>query len=257
MINEQHNFSDQEGAEVSALLATLKRVNAPGDFNFRVKARIAHGQPAKPARSSWATLALRLSLPAVVMATAGGYLGYRTLSSDNFSVATINDVPPAAAVTNPPTQPVVETTVARQQDTPMSTPTSPSVTPDSVLVAAATPEKTVKPVQKPSGTAKPEAEKPAGGSYDSAVKGAEVKTQPDIDDNDTKPVKKVLVSAATFLSSSGVSATAAGQGGTISSVSGAAAAAGLKAGDVIESVSVVSGTIRVTRDGKTLSFVIR
>jgi hypothetical protein len=255
MTNEQHNFSDHEGAEVSALLGTLRRVDAPGDFNFRVKARIAQGRPAKAARPLWATMALRLSLPAVVMATAGGYLGYRSLSSDNFSVAAVNDVQTAAPVTSVPTQSFVEPATALPKQSPSDL--APAVTPESIAAASEQPSRTAKPTPKQAIEGKPQTDRPAGGSFVIAGSAAKTITQPDIDDNDPKPDRKVIVSAAQFLSSSGVAATSAGAGGKISSVSGAAAQAGLRAGDVIESVSVVAGTIRVNRDGKSLTVVIK
>lgn len=238
MVNEQKNIQEPEFEEIGRLLRGLKRVEAPKDFDFHVKARIAKGRPAEP-RRSWLPASVAYGAPLMLLLAIGGYVGFRTTyTTDQPVVATA----PAEAVP----QPVV--------------PVAGTVTPGPEVAAGLPPDQMLAGV-KPSDTGnkvmktgqKTPATANSGGSYDSAVRGSTTITQPDVDDNEPAPVKKVIVPVSQFLSSAGVNAS----GGKIVSVSGAAASAGLKAGDVIQGVNVQTGTVRVSRDGKTISVTIK
>ena len=76
MINESENKDDMA---VTGLLGSLPHVEAPNDFNFRVKARIAAGQPA---RLSWFPNAVRVAVPLGLALSVGGYFGYRAMYQD-------------------------------------------------------------------------------------------------------------------------------------------------------------------------------
>ena len=74
MSNEEQKNFDLENDPVRSLLGGLKRVEAPGDFDFRVKARIASGRPAgRP--SSWLPALAKLSVPLAVLLLIGGFFG--------------------------------------------------------------------------------------------------------------------------------------------------------------------------------------
>jgi len=63
MGNEEQKFNEDES--VSKLLGGLKRVDAPNDFDFRVRARIAEGKP-EDTTVSW-RLAVRYAVPLVLL----------------------------------------------------------------------------------------------------------------------------------------------------------------------------------------------
>ena len=51
MVNEQKNTQEPEFEEIGRLIGGLKRVEAPKDFDFHVRARIAKGRPVERTRS--------------------------------------------------------------------------------------------------------------------------------------------------------------------------------------------------------------
>lgn len=73
MVNESEN---KETNAVAGLLGSLPRVEAPNDFDFRVKARIAAG---RPARVSWFPNVARVAVPLGLVLSVGGYFGYRSV----------------------------------------------------------------------------------------------------------------------------------------------------------------------------------
>ena len=253
MVNENNINQEPEADDIHRLLSGLKRVEAPTDFDFHVRARIAKGRPAEK-RSSWFSPAVGFAIPLVLVIAIGGYFGLRTL--DRSQAINSQDVAKA---------PVVETP---SQSAPLVPTTNPGVNtvPPSEVVAERTearpidtPEKTGQ-KRNPKGGSTPDTDKSGGaGSYVEAAKTPEIRTpKGDIDDNaPVAPDRKLLISTRDFLTQSGVSATYAGAGGKIISVGAAASAAGVRAGDVIEGVNVQAGTIRVQRDGKSLTFTIR
>lgn len=246
MINEENILNELENDEIHRLLGGLRRVECPKDFDFRVKARIAKGRPAET-RRLWSPV--RVAVPLLLLLTFGTFVGYRVLNQAP-AINSVAGVPQVEAPAGP-------NAFAPQVETPQPSSTATAVTPPDIA-SADTPEKlNVKPIVKTAPTAK--TEKPGGGSYDTAAgTGANIISKKDEDDLAPEPqVRRVLISTREFLTNSGISATYPGAGGRITSVGGAASAAGVIAGDVIESVSVQSGSIRVTRDGKSLTFRIK
>lgn len=183
--------------------------------------------------------------PLVLLLAIGGYVGFRTTySTDQAAVPVVAPVETASQPVVPVSGPVASREVVEELP---STQTIAEVKPSE------TGNKVTKTVQKTPVTANSQTEKPGGGSYDTASRDSITIRQPDIDDNEPAPPKKVIVPVGQFLSSVGVNAA----GGKIISVGGAAASAGLKAGDVIQSVNVQTGAIRVSRDGKSVTVSIK
>ncbi len=249
MTNEKNIYQEQENDDIHRLLGGLRQVEAPKDFDFHVKARIAKGRPSE-VRKPWAWSPVRVAIPLLLLMTFGAFVGYRVFdqASVQNTVAGVSQVEvPQAGQSVPVTQPE---------------PPQPSISDVAVtqpeITSAETPEKlNVKPIVKTAPTSK--TEKPGGGSYDTAAgTGANIISKKDEDDLAPEPQgRRIMISTREFLTNSGISASYAGAGGRITSVGGAAAAAGVIAGDVIESVNVQSGTIRVSRDGKSMTFRIR
>ena len=88
MRNEDQEINEQ----VSKLLGGLKRIEAPGDFDFRVKARIAAGRPVDRNVSllpNW----VRFAVPLGLLLLIGGYFGFKAIySPDKLAVAPIAEV---------------------------------------------------------------------------------------------------------------------------------------------------------------------
>lgn len=76
MGNESYEFVGEKDEAVRNLIAGLPRLEAPGDFDMRVRARIAAG---RPAGTSWLTPLVRVAVPAALLLAIGGYLGYYAL----------------------------------------------------------------------------------------------------------------------------------------------------------------------------------
>lgn len=249
MVNEEKFQIEPENDDVHRLLSGLKRVEAPKDFDFHVRARIAKGQPSEN-RVPWFPSIVRYGVPLGLVLVVAGYFGIASLNApaDN----TIAAVP---QVEVPVSQPALPASAEAPQP---ANDTQAVLLPD--VASGDTPERlNVKPTVRSAPTTNPKAEKPGGGSYDTgAGAGANIRPTGDVDDNAPEPQgRRILISSREFLTNSGVAATYAGTGGRITSVGGAAAAAGIVAGDVIEAVNVQAGTIRVTRDGKPMTFRIR
>src|SRR5882757_9958101 len=78
MENEEQKIYEDE--PVSKLLGGLKRVEAPNDFDFRVKARIAAGKPADRS-ASWLPASVRYAVPLVLLVLVGGYIAFNAFYS--------------------------------------------------------------------------------------------------------------------------------------------------------------------------------
>lgn len=253
------NFSDAGEEKVAAMLGTLKRVDAPADFDFRVRARIAHGRPAD-ARKSWFPTFARVAAPAVMLAAVGGYFGYNALYDTGtvnvpiiadsgpiapapIAVQTRNEVAPAPAA---PTEVAVMKPTANTEET---------------VAAGTKKDVTTSAVKKP--------ETPEGGSVDMALRETNtLSTRPGnvVNTGNSSPVIPTsTLSVREVFSAMGVRASFSGNGWRVSSVSGRATAAGLKAGDIIETVNgkavgantvfdekFAGSSLRVKRDGATI-----
>ncbi len=248
MVKEKNIYGEPETDEIHRLLGTLKRVEPPKDFDLRVRARIAKGRPAEE-RRSWLPVSVRYAAPLfLVVLTVTGFFGYRILTDDPARDSYVSTGPTVEVVT-PAAQPSeIQRVQEPANDTLALLPSEkPTIAPERV---------DRKDAIKPAAQEKKN-EKPGGGSYEIAAPESKVIT-PDVDDSAPVPANRpVLISVREFLASSGVSASAMSAGGEIRSVSGKAVAVGLQPGDVIETVNVQTGLIRVKRDGKTMSFRLR
>lgn len=218
--------------DIAALLNTLPRVDAPRDFEYKVRARIAAGRPATSHFPVWAKAAVPLAL----LAAGGVYFGIRSVDTSTAleppAVARVEQAMPevgrpAAATPEPVTAESVTTT---------SKPSN------------ATPAVSKKPV-----TTTKRSHSPQGGSTDLALG---IGKQLDLTD---RPLAEAFAAA-------GVKGSFEQAGMQVASATGRT---GLRAGDVVEAVdgmpvtnsSFIKGglagkKLRVRRDGKTVEIVI-
>lgn len=247
---QTERFTDAGEEKVAALLGSLKRVDPPGDFDMRVRARVAQGRPAA-ARPSWFPVTVRLAAPAAILVIAGGYFGYNALYREgNVNVPVVAEsrqATPSAAVT----QPTVESV------------TPPAAVPTTEIASskpAAEPGVSVAEKPKKPAAADKTADQPTGGSVDLALR--EANTVSGVNSN----AAKSTLSVREVFAAMGIRASRSGSGWRVSSASGAAAAAGLKAGDIIESVNgqpvgantvfesgFTGRTVGIKRDGVSLT----
>lgn len=247
------DFADAGEEKVAAMLGTLKRVDAPADFDFRVRARIAQGRPAE-ARVSWFPSFARVAAPAVMLAAVGGYFGYNALhDTGTVNVPVVADSGPVAPA------PVAVQTSNEVAPAPAATTEVAGKLPVNTeeTVAAAPKKDTTIAVKKP--------DTPEGGSVDLALRetnrpGSVVNTG-----NSSPVIPTSTLSVREVFSAMGIRASFSGTGWRVSSTSGRAAAAGLKTGDIIETVNgkavgantvfdekFSGSTLRVKRDGATI-----
>ena len=227
---------------VSRLLGSLKRVDAPNDFNFRVKARIAGGRPAESTRS-WLPASIRYAVPLVLLLFVGGYFALNAI----YTPVTV-DAPTVADVSSEKTRPGAETPLNIDVATvpsdspaeirPIENPAKPSV------AAVKEPEKSV---SKPN----PKADRPSGGSLVMASNAGQTITANGVEPKSTG--NNIPVSAKDFLKSAGINVSLNGSRWLVLS-SGTAA---VKTGDVIESVNSQTGLLRILRDGKSIQVFVR
>jgi membrane-associated protease RseP (regulator of RpoE activity) len=108
MKNESYEFIGEPDEAVGRLIAGLPRVEAPSDFEMRVRARIASG---RKAGSSWLIPLVRIAVPAALLIAIGGYFGYYALyqnsPSANPAVVAVPEVKPAPQAETPTRDEVV------------------------------------------------------------------------------------------------------------------------------------------------------
>ena len=254
---DENNFE-----EVGELLSTLKRVEPPGDFDIRVRGRIAKGRPAETRR--WPMAVARIGVPAAVLIALGGYFGWTNLS-EPVNVPVVADMQPVQVQT---------------QTLPVPIPERSAVLPEQ-FIASREPGKNVAPV--PAG---PEVRPPVnsartpddegGGSVDFSFPTARRRLPRGLDPDrlitNTNISGSTRQSAVEVLRMLGVSASCSMSGCRVNSVSqnGVAGNSGLKAGDVIESIDGTrlnsattfggqfsAASVRVRRDGSALTISLR
>lgn len=254
MVNENKKDQDTAHEPISHLLGSLQRVEAPNDFDFRLKARIAKGRPTEKT-GSWLPSSVRFALPLALLVLVGGYFGLNSVfSGDGSPVPVVESVQAIEA----------DRFVAASSDE-VTVPAPREVASESVADGLSEPAGRVatRRTGKVIPTRNPEGVRSGGGSYDAAIKetvnltSAGSSTNANSSGIPNAPVKSSELLARDFLISVGIYASFAGSGGRIQSVGGAAAAAGVKAGDVIESINVQGSAIRVRRDDKIISLSIK
>lgn len=270
MRNEDQKIQEQIGT----LLSTLKRVDPPGDFDFKVRARIAKGRPAT-AMGSWLPASVRLAIPLGLMLLVGGYAAFDAIySPESVNVPVVAEIPAA----DPPPMsfaPVIEQPIpVIEQPVLTSNQTVAAVT-DVKSRETRQNRRTARTAVKRTSTTAPATE-PGGGSVDIAGREGKTISRP-IDPNANIPAKPELASASQIsakdaLEKIGVSATFSGGGWKVEAVAAGSTAgrAGVKAGDTIEALNgkplaekatVDSGSaakgVRVRRDGRTIIVGLR
>jgi membrane-associated protease RseP (regulator of RpoE activity) len=258
-------FESTDEEKISELLARMPRAEAPADFGFRVKARIAEAKPIN-SRPMWLPTALKAAAPLGLAVFIGGYFAVTSLYQSD------DAAPPQAAVETAIPAPISQPAPEAQAFTP----------PD---VAAEIPEQVKPPVVQPirqvavrrvaakrsvANAPTLEDSSSGGSSYDisSAISKEPSPTQESAKTIDT-PAKGTP--AGEVLTRIGVNALFGGNGWKAESVTPntAASRAGVKAGDIIESVDDQDMTdlgsvakpatgkkLRVKRDGKSVDIVI-
>ena len=219
---------------VSKLLGGLNRVDAPNDFDFRVKARIASGKPTSKT-ASWFPIAIRYAVPLVLLLFVGGYFAFNTFypaRNDIPAVAVVqtNDAPVADAAPHETIVPASDQTIAVAGDERLSE--------SGIKPSVKLPEKRISSGRLTTGTS-------GGGSYvEASNKGRQILPRgfdlnvkaplnpKEVDRNVQIPVKEIL----TLI---GVNAEFAGAGWKAGSVvpNSIAERAGVKSGDVIDAVN--------------------
>ncbi|HVF47937.1 MAG TPA: hypothetical protein VNA17_10260 [Pyrinomonadaceae bacterium] len=264
MRNVDHNFEEK----ISGLLSTLKRVEAPGDFDFKVRARIAQGRPAA-ARAFWLPASVKVAVPLGLVLSVGGYFGFNALYSVETSMGSAIAVAPVA-------EPQPTRFVPLKEDEHGVPPAPPSA--EVAQVNAMQTREARKPVtaavRKISTIRRaPESE---GGSVDSAARESKSIFPVGVDPNANIPVPVlpgastpgvVRISGKDVLDRIGVSAVFAAGTWRVQSVNASSSAgkAGLQTGDVIEAVNGTglsekaviepgfsTKSLRVRRDGRTV-----
>ena len=267
MLNEESKTQTSHNGPVDDdpichLLYGLKRVDAPGDFEFRVKAGIAERR-ANSGRYSWLPSGLKIAVPAALLLTVGGYVGIGSLYDPAGGQATVSQALPVeaapageipAAIQRP-----VEPDLAINANQFVALNASPKPTEAVNRLAANALEKRIPSRTMTNGS----------GSYDEAIRESQliplVKTNPN---GNTPNAGKVSVSGV--FQTMGISATASTAGWIVGSVSGRAQQAGVRPGDVIEAVNgqpLGSGTsfnspfrastLRIRRNGKAIQISLR
>jgi len=229
MRNEDQKIVEFENDSVSKLLGGLKRVEAPGDFDFRVKARIALRRSGKTS-ASWMPASVRVVVPAGVLVLVGAYFGFNALFSGPpaaqqtsiagappISVAPVNNAPPQEVAAVPSSETAVAPPVVK-------TPGASRKTNDSQ------PEK---PISRPGRSTKDS----GGRSLDTAL--------------------SIVRTLSSNLSQLGIGVSYVGSSRVVTSVKQGSIAerSGLKTGDVIEAVTEKS--LRVRRDGKSMQIDLK
>lgn len=260
MTNEDQNFEEK----IRGLLGTLNRVNPPGDFDFKVRARIAKGQPST-AGGSWLPASVKLAIPLGMLAV-GGYFGFNAINS-----SAPTDQPAAAVVQVPAAQPAPFVPLNEEPIAPAS-----ESQPEVARVRAPETRSVARPVTgsvKKTSTAR-RAPEPEGGSVDSAARETKsifpVGVTPNANIPPVTPngsTSVVRITGKDVLSRIGVSAVLGAGGWHVQSVNATSAAgrAGLQAGDVIEAVNgsampdkamidqgFAAKGLRVRRNGRTV-----
>jgi len=239
MRNEDQNIAEIENEPVSQLLAGLTRVEAPKDFDFRVKARIASGRPTE-SLASWLPAWVRIAVPAGVL-VAGSYFGFNAFypaQPDQQTTASLGGMNPAPIVAEKPAD--VPTNSAPVQEE-----RAEIIRPDTSAKTDTVPP--VRSLPKPPSSNN----EPSGGSVDRAVRIANT-----IVPNTAAP-RRAITSANDRLSQMGISAVNSGSAVTVGSVKPGSVAerSGVKTGDVIEAVGAKG--LRIRRDGKPMQIELK
>ncbi|HLA96189.1 MAG TPA: hypothetical protein VK612_10740, partial [Pyrinomonadaceae bacterium] len=151
MANEFNNLGNDE--QVADMLGTLNRVEAPSDFEMKVRSRIARSAPRTRFGRAELLLGLKFAIQALVLAAFGVFLAFSNLTEVNRSaVPPVEDFAPAA------TQPIVNPSNPQNNIRPAVNNSILARTSDGNTVNSGAKEKNT----EPAGGSKDEALSPAG-----------------------------------------------------------------------------------------------
>lgn len=237
--------------EISDMLGSLRRVESPGDFGFKVKAGIAERRPSN-GRRSWLPASAAVAAPLGLVLAIGGYFTLTTYySPSNVQAPQTAELLPAALPRSEAQEQrvVSQLPVTEVPPEPLMVSRQPELQPKTADLNTAV-KRTISARKAPPGN--------VGGSFD-------------VTSGISREVNASL-SAKDVLSNMGVDANLAGSSWTVGNVrqNTAAARSGLKPGDVIEAVNdkPISGatsfpgkfagrTVRVRRDGKVIQVNVK
>ncbi len=251
---------------VSRLLSAMKRVDAPKDFDFRVRARIATGRPAtRPAFGLPA--AIRYAIPLVLLVLIGVYFGFNAFYADKYvDVPVVAEAPIFSTVIEPPSNDgIVTPSNVGGEHAAVKRPENLTIGP--VVPPARKAPSTVLPTNRTGGGSFDEAGREErkiyrGGFDPTSGSSANAKS---IDHNVPIPAKDVL-------NLFGMNGTFGESGWKVESVTpdSLAGRSGVKSGDVIEAINDQAltektsfkgkfngRTLRVRRDGASVQIVLK
>ena len=248
---------------VSRLLSAMKRVEAPNDFDFRVRARIAAGRPAERLAFGM-PMAIRYAIPLVLVVLIGAYFGLNAFYPDKYAdvpavaEAPLSVAPPIGAPSNnavvSPVNPATdERAVVRKPDV-------------AVNSIGDTPVKKIRKADRPGGASYVESGRQERKLY---PRGFDPNARP----TNTKAMERtVQIPTKDVLNLFGVNGTFGKSGWKVESVTTdtLAARSGVKAGDVIEAINdqplkekmsfkgkFNGKTLRVKRGSVTMQIVLK
>jgi len=221
---------------IATALRTLPRVEPPNDFDFKVRARIAQGKPSTR-RGLWLPAWAYGAAPVALAVLIGGYFfSTGSPSAPPESAPTVAAVQPQAfapAPEGPSTAALADDAIASSEEP----------------IVGPAPRTDV--TRKVAPAVKRETQRPSGGSFNAAQRSARTITLSGSNSNKVantgvnKPAGSSLPAMGIRVAGSTVSAVLPGS---------AAAAAGVKIGDVIETVS--GNVLTIRRDGKTMTITV-
>jgi membrane-associated protease RseP (regulator of RpoE activity) len=254
-----------DGEAISRLLGGLERVDAPADFDFRVRARIADGKPSESGGSRL-PLAVRYAAGLCSVLLLAGLFGFIWLYSGN------NTGVPAVAVVDPQPKLADRGSPSDRAAATSDVPAADERAVVNVPTADSSTRPLVKGLEREAGNTRTELN-PSGDSIESSTREAKRILPKGISTNPASAPKPkdfdrgVHIQAADVLILLGINATYSGSGWLVNSLTpnGAAERVGLKAGDVVEAINEqsiaettsFSGTfsgksLRVRRGGQVL-----
>lgn len=220
--------------KMGRLLNGMKRVDAPNDFDFRVKARIAAGRPAaRPAFGLAA--AARFAIPLILLVLVGAYFGFNAFYTDRYlDVPAVAETAPTitpASIPSPSNDVVVTSLNETVGDrAAVKKPNEINNT------TGSTPVKKTPNVDLP-------ANRPGGGSVDMASLPPRSFSQRGLDQNVKLPANAngsehdAQIPVKEVLSLIGVRGAFSSSGLKVTSADGIAGRSGVKSADVIEAIN--------------------
>ena len=279
---EAENMPRDE-AKIADMLGGLRRAEAPGDFEFHVRSRIAKGRPADISSGGWLPQVKILAPAALVLVVAAlfglSYLRYPSAGDESGVAVASKDARPALA-----SEPKRELPPA-----PVATSGDQKASGDDIVVAKANPKQ-----RQTDGSSiivaerGPQQRQASGGSRDESSGGSKVITvrgpskifnPPGIDPNPVKSnanvadaanaAKNSISDVLTFL---GIDAEKTDAGWRVKSAKadGTAQRSGIKSGDLIEAIedhelgsspvipnNVTFKSLKIIREGKSLVIALQ